>query len=77
MNVFTKAAVALAAISMTAAPVAASAAPASLRADTVVEGNNFGPGLGSSWLLALVGIGLFALGIVVFADGSDDAPTSP
>lgn len=76
MNLFKKAAVALAAVSMTVAPTAASAANASLRADTAVEGNSFGPA-GMAWLPALIGLGLFGLGLVVFADGSDDTPTSP
>ncbi len=77
MNLLKKAAVAVAAISMVAAPVAASAAPQSdLRADTVVEGNSFGAGGGGNWLLILFAVGLVGLGAVSLADGSDDTPTS-
>jgi len=74
MNVFKKAAVCLAATSMIAAPVAASAAPAASAVSTVageseLEGN-------TSWIiLALAAVGI-VVSIVLLTDG-DDSPTSP
>lgn len=76
MNIFNKAAVAIAATSMVIAPVAASAAPlADLRAVSAVEGES--DVAGSSWILILLGVAAAIGGIIAIADGSDDEPTSP
>ncbi len=73
MNLFKKAAVCLAATSMIAAPVAASAAPAARAASTTDESELEG---GTSWvILALAAVGLI-VGIVLLTDGND-SPTSP
>jgi hypothetical protein len=78
MNMLKKATVALAATSLVAAPVAASAAPQTLRADTVVEdANTLGAAGGSVWILGLIGLGLFVFGAIELFDGGDDSPTSP
>lgn len=78
MNMLKKATVALAATSLVAAPVAASAAPQTLRADTAVAGNAMGEGAGGSvWILGLVGLGLFIFGAIELFDDGDDSPTSP
>jgi hypothetical protein len=75
MNMFKKAAVAVAAVSMVAAPVAATAAPlADLRAASAVEGESEAA---ASWVLILFGLAAAIGGIVAIADGSDDSPTSP
>ena len=75
MNMFKKAAVAFAAVSMVAAPVAATAAPlADLRVASAVEGESES---GASWVLMLLGLAAAIGGIVAVADGSDDSPTSP
>ena len=78
MNMLKKATVALAAVSLVAAPVAASAAPQTLRADTsVADANGMGEGGGSVWILGLIGLGLFIFGAIELFDGGDDSPTSP
>jgi hypothetical protein len=78
MNMLKKASVAIAAIGMAVAPVAsANAQQADLRADTVVEGNAMGEGAGGNWILILIAVGLFGLGIVTLADGGNNSPTSP
>lgn len=75
MNMFKKAAVAFAAVSMVAAPVAATAAPlADLRVASEIEGENQE---GASWVLILFGVAAAIGGIVAIADGSDNSPTSP
>lgn len=75
MSMFKKAAVAFAAVSMVAAPVAASAAPiADLRALSAVEDGNEAQ---VSWVLLLFGLAAAVGGIVAIADGSDNSPTSP
>jgi hypothetical protein len=76
MKMLKKATVALAAASIVAAPVAASAAPQTLRADTTVVGDEMGEGGGSVWILGLIGLGLFIFGAIELFDG-DDSPTSP
>ncbi|MBJ7442297.1 MAG: hypothetical protein JHD35_25215 [Sphingopyxis sp.] len=74
MNLFKKAAISLAATSLIAAPVAASAAQ-SVRAASTVEGQSDLEGE-TSWIyLALAAVGII-VGIVLLTDG-DDEPTSP
>lgn len=78
MKLLKKATVALAAASLVAAPVAASASPQTLRADTAVTGESMGEGAGGSvWILGLLGLGLFIFGALELFDGNDDSPTSP
>ncbi len=81
MTFLKKATVAFAALSMVAAPVAASAAPAAnfdgLRASTEVNGAALGETAGESWILLLLAAAAIIAGIVIAADGSDDSPTSP
>ena len=82
MNFLKKAAVATAALTMVAAPVAASAAPAAqfdgLRASTSAEATSaFGEEAGGSWILMLLAAAAIIGGIVIAADGSNDSPTSP
>jgi hypothetical protein len=77
MKMLKKATVALATASLVAAPVAASAAPQTLRADTTVAGEAMGEGGGSVWILGLIGLGLFIFGAIQLFDGGDDSPTSP
>ncbi len=74
MNLFKKAAISLAATSMIAAPVAASAAQGA-RAASTVEGQSELEGETSWILLALAAVGIVAA-IVLLTDG-DDSPTSP
>lgn len=74
MNLFKKAAVCLAATSMIAAPVAASAAPAARAASAATDENELDGN--TSWiLLALAAVGI-VVSIVLLTDG-DDSPTSP
>jgi hypothetical protein len=78
MNIIKNAAVGLAALSIVAAPVAASASPqADLRADTAVEGNEFGEMMGGSWLLGLIGLVAVGVGIYLLVDDGDNSPSSP
>ncbi len=81
MTFLKKATVALAASSMVAAPVAASAAPqfSDLRADSQLENSAaLGGETGTAaWLLALLAAAAVIAGIIVAVDGSDDSPTSP
>ncbi len=74
MNLFKKAAVSLAATSLLAAPVAASAAQ-SVRAASTVEGQSELEGETSWIVIALAAVGIIAA-IVLLTDG-DDSPTSP
>ena len=74
MNLLKKAAVSLAATSLIAAPVAASAAQ-SVRAASPVEGQSEMEGETSWILIALAAVGIVAA-IVLLTDG-DDEPTSP
>jgi hypothetical protein len=75
MTMLKKAAIAFAAVSMVAAPVAATAAPiADLRAASIVEDSSEA---GASWVLILFGLAAAVGGIVAIADGSDNSPTSP
>ncbi|PKP99666.1 MAG: hypothetical protein CVT74_07200 [Alphaproteobacteria bacterium HGW-Alphaproteobacteria-13] len=77
MNLLTKAAISLAATSMIAAPMAASAAPA-LAVDSVsaVEGQSELEG-SSGWIIALAALAAIIAGIVIASDNDDDTPTSP
>lgn len=82
MKFLKKATVALAAMSMVTAPVAASAAQPrfdDLRADSQLQNEaEFGENTETGqWLLALLGVTAFILGLVIAADGSSDSPTSP
>lgn len=74
MNLFKKAAVSLAATSLIAAPVAASAAQ-SVRAASTAEGQSELEGETSWIVIALAAVGIIAA-IVLLTDG-DDSPTSP
>jgi len=74
MNLLKKAAISLAATSLVAAPVAASAAQ-SVRAASPVKGQNELEGETSWIVLALAAVGIIAA-IVLLTDG-DDEPTSP
>ncbi len=74
MNLLKKVAISLAATSLVAAPVAASAAQ-SVRAASPVEGQNELEGETSWIVLALAAVGIIAA-IVLLTDG-DDEPTSP
>jgi hypothetical protein len=78
MKMLKKAAIAAAALSMVAAPAAASANQFDgLRADSAVS-DEFAMGEGgSSWILILLAGAAIIGGIVIAADGSDDSPTSP
>jgi hypothetical protein len=78
MTFLKNATVALAAVSMVAAPAAASAANFDgLRADTEVTGAALGETAGESWILLLLAAAAIVAGIIIAADGSDDSPTSP
>ena len=80
MKFLKKAVVAAAAMSLVAAPVAASAAPANfdgLRADTELQNEFAQVEDGGGWiLLLLAGLAIIA-GIVAAAGGASNAPTSP
>jgi hypothetical protein len=76
MTIFKKGAVAFAAVSMVAAPVAASAAPiADLRAVSAAEDANEIEG--SSWIVILFALAAVIGGVIAISDGSSNAPTSP
>ncbi len=83
MTFLSKTTVAFAALSMVAAPVAASAATPKfddLRANTELsnEAALSDDGLSAEALLLLLSaLALIIAGIVIAADGSDDTPTSP
>jgi hypothetical protein len=78
MNLLTKAAVSLAATSMIAAPVAASAATAfdGARSTSAVSKKNGLEG-GSSWIIAVLAVAAIIGGIIIAADNDSDTPTSP
>jgi len=66
---------ALAASSLLAVPIAASAAPVAVdRSGSAVDGESLTGGLGAAWLVAAVLVGV--LGILIFDDGDED-PVSP
>ncbi len=80
MKFLKKAAVAAAALSLVAAPVAASARDAQfdgLRADSQLQSELAFGEAGGSWILFLLaGLAIIA-GIVIAAGGTDNSPTSP
>ncbi|KTE32068.1 MULTISPECIES: hypothetical protein [unclassified Sphingopyxis] len=83
MNLLKKAAISLAATSMLAAPVAASAAPAmsavsfdDVNAVSAVEGQSELEG-STSWIIALLALIAIIGGIVIAAGNNSDDPTSP
>ena len=82
MNFLKKAAISLAATSMIAAPVAASAAPAissvsfsDVSAVSSVDGQSELEG--SSWIIALLALAAIIGGVVIAAGNNSDTPTSP
>ncbi len=80
MNLLKKAAVSLAATSMIAAPVVASAAPAAAafdgaRATSTAEGES--ELTGSGWIIGLLALAAIVVGVVIASDNNDDNPTSP
>lgn len=80
MNFLKKAAVAVAAVSMVASPVAASAAPMasfeSARASAQLEESSDQAGL-SGWIIGLISVGLMFTAVAVGLGNSSNAPTSP
>lgn len=78
MNLLKKAAISLAATSMIAAPVAASAAPAfdATRATSTVDGESELEG-STSWIIAILALAAIIGGIIIASDNNSDTPTSP
>ena len=78
MNLLKKAAISLAATSMIAAPVAASAATSldSARANSALAGESELEG-GTSWIIAILALAAIVGGIILASDNNDDTPTSP
>ncbi|WP_338425245.1 hypothetical protein [Sphingopyxis kveilinensis] len=72
---FKKAAISLAALSVIAAPVAASAA-SGVRAESATSGASELEG-NSSWIIGLLGLLAGITAMVLIADDDDDAPVSP
>lgn len=73
MNLFKKAAVSLAAVSMVAAPVVASAqtrATSDVAGESELEGS-------TSWIIAIVALAAIVGGIILASDNNSDTPTSP
>jgi len=73
MNLFKKAAVSLAAVSMVAAPVVASAqtrATSDVAGESELEGS-------TSWIIAIVALAAIVGGIILATDNNSDTPTSP
>ena len=75
MSIFKKAAISFAALSVIAAPVAASAASGA-RAASAVGGENELEG-NSSWIIGLIGLLAGVGAIILVADNDDDSPVSP
>ena len=75
MNLLKKAAISLAATSMIAAPVAASAAPAASAVSTV-DGQSELEG-STSWIIAVLALVAVVGGIIIASDNDDVPPTSP
>lgn len=73
MNLLKKAAISLAATSMIAAPVAASA---QTRATSDVAGQSELEG-STSWIIAIVALVAIVGGIILASDNNSDSPTSP
>ncbi|PQM27298.1 hypothetical protein CVO77_18230 [Sphingopyxis lindanitolerans] len=78
MNLLKKAAISLAATSMIAAPVAASAATSldSARATSALGGESELEG-STSWIIAIVALAAIIGGIILATDNNSDTPTSP
>ena len=78
MNLLKKTAISLAATSMIAAPVAASAAPAvgAVESISAVDGQSELEG-SSGWLLGLLALAAIIAGIVIAADNDKDNPVTP
>ena len=78
MNSLKKAAAALAATSMVATPVAASAATAfdGARSASAVSKKNGLEG-GSSWIIAVLAVAAVIGGIILISDNDKDEPVSP
>ena len=81
MNFLKKAAIAAAAFSMVASPVAASAAPVasleSARASAQLDDSAEQFGSFGAWLMPLFGIGLMIAGIATAFNSQSNDPTSP
>jgi len=77
MNLLKKAAISLAATSMIAAPVAASAATSldSARATSALGGESELEG-STSWIIAIVALAAIIGGIIIASDNNSDNPTS-
>ncbi len=75
MRMLKKAAISLAALSVVAAPVAASAAGGA-SAVSVADGQSNLEG-NSSWLIGLLGLLVGVGAIILIADKDDDSPVSP
>lgn len=75
MSMLKKTAISLAALSMVAAPVVASAASGP-RAASAVDGQSELEG-NSSWIIGLVGLLVGVGAIILVADKDDDSPVSP
>lgn len=76
MNILKKTAISLAALSVIAAPVAASAASSAPRAASAVDGASELEG-NSSWIIGLVGLLVGVGAIILVADNDEDSPVSP
>lgn len=76
MRILNRAAISLAAISLVAAPVVASAASGATRAASVSAGASELEG-NSSWIIGLVGLLVGVGAIILVADKDDDSPVSP
>ena len=76
MSIFKKTALSFAALSVVAAPVAASAAASAPRAASVVDGASELEG-NSSWIIGLVGLLVGVGAIILVADNDEDSPVSP
>lgn len=75
MSMLKKAAISFAALSVVAAPVAASAMGGA-SAVSVADGENGLEG-NSSWIIGLVGLLVGVGAIILIADKDEDSPTSP
>ncbi|MGQ0277712.1 MULTISPECIES: hypothetical protein [Sphingopyxis] len=76
MNLLKKAAISLAATSMLAAPIAASAQSFdSARANSELNGESKLEG--SGWIIAVVALAAIIGGIIIASDNNEDSPTSP
>ena len=76
MNLWKKTAISFAALSVVAAPVAASAASSAPRAASVAADANELEG-NSSWIIGLVGLLVGVGAIILVADNDEDSPVSP